>query len=264
MATKTPIPRHIQRAILGHILGCQPEELIGAIPSLSSQQQVMFEEMKGLFSSGVPLSRIIGFREFWSLKFFLNQSTLDPRPDSETLVQSALEHIPNNKQSSLLDLGTGSGCLALSILHERADLSGTLVDNNLEALEQAKYNARYHNLNDRCTFIHSSWLENVSGHFNYIVSNPPYISHKAYEKLADNVKNHDPQGALIAKKNGLDCYETILKQLAVKKVTFNLAFFEIGFDQEKSVSELISNAGFEVCKTVRDLAGHPRVIIFKP
>ena len=262
MATKRAIPRHVERAILGHILQCPPEELIGTSPPLSNQQQTMFNKMKDRFLSGVPLSRIIGSREFWSLKFFLNESTLDPRPDSETLVQSALKYIPTIEKSSLLDLGTGTGCLALSILHERKNLSATLIDNNLKALEQAKYNSKHHYLDKRCTFIRSSWLDNVSGHFDYIISNPPYISYTAYQELADNVKNHDPKSALVAKKNGLDCYETILTQLADKKVTFD--FFEIGFDQEKEVKELIKNARFIVCKTVRDLAEHPRVIIFKP
>jgi release factor glutamine methyltransferase len=259
--TDISLPRHIERALLAHILTCDPDSLMGGRISLNEAQQKELASNKAKFHMGTPLSRIIGYREFWSLKFFLNDATLDPRPDSETLVECALDSIPKDKPCQILDLGTGTGCLALSVLKERPLAQATLTDFSAHALEQARENAQYHTVVDRCTFIETSWLEGIQGHFDYILSNPPYISPSDYQDLDENVKHYDPIDALVAHNNGLACYQTILSQLSEQNISFNKAFFEIGFDQSNQIQDLITKAGFKVEKIQKDLAHHPRVVI---
>ncbi len=261
---QNPLNPRIKRLLLAHIFSCSPDSLISKQPDLTPSQEQAFKKLMQAYGNGKPLSRILGYREFWSLRFYLNDHTLDPRPDSETLIESVLETFSDKNASfNILDLGTGTGCLAISLLTEYPHAQATLVDVSQEALQQAQENATVQSVQNRCQFILSNWLEKISGQFDLVVCNPPYIDETLYENLDKNVKAYDPKRALTASENGLSDYKKILKTLR-EKVTFSHAFFEIGFDQEQALISLIKTHDFRFLNTYHDIEGRPRVVHLTP
>ncbi len=212
------------------------------------------------YKDGEPLSRIYGEREFWGLDFEISPATLDPRADTETLIEKALQRLKTNPPRTILDLGTGSGCILLSLLHEFPNATGTGVDLSLEACQTAKKNAKSLGLESRATFICGSWAEALNTKFDLVVSNPPYIDPEAILKLDENVQKHDPILALDGGKNGLDPYKIIFSQLSGVLKPGGFAFFEIGFDQEESVMRLGKESRFSNIRSYADSAGLPRVV----
>ena len=161
---------------------------------------------------GEPLSKIIGQREFWSLPFKVTTDTLDPRPDSETIIQAVLHHFPDrHKALNLVDFGTGTGCLLLSALSEYPNSAGIGVDISDAALAVAQENAQRLGLSQRASFVHSNWAEGVDGEFDVLISNPPYIG--LSEPLEAAVKEYDPPQALYGGEDGLEAYRILLPQL---------------------------------------------------
>ena len=156
-----------------------------------------------------PISQIIGFRKFWNSNFYINETVLDPRPESELIVEKVLEL--SNTNLSLIDLGTGSGCLAISIALERPNFKIFASDISLDALQIAKINSRYYKTD--ITFIKSDWFSNINMTFDVIIANPPYISENEYSSLPTAIRRFEPKIALTAGFNGLDCYNKIIKTL---------------------------------------------------
>ena len=208
-----------------------------------------------------PLQRILGEWEFWSLPFELSSDTLIPRPDSETLVEAILKTIPDKAAPlRLLDLGTGSGCLLIALLHELPQAHGVGIDLSEGALETARRNAERNNVAKRCVFQQSRWFDNITGTYDIILSNPPYIETDTLPTLMPQVRNHDPILALDGGSDGLQAYFAILESAAKHMKTESLLFFEIGFNQRGKVIELIEKYGFTTQGEYRDLAGHVRVL----
>jgi release factor glutamine methyltransferase len=216
--------------------------------------------------AGKPLSRIYGRREFWGMDFSLNEATLDPRPDSEVLVRAVLsQFIHKNSPLSILDLGTGTGCLLLSLLSEYQNATGLGVDVSARALEAAQINAAQHGLESRTGFACGSWFDSVpSGAlYDVIVSNPPYIAESVIPDLSAVVQNHDPILALSGGQDGLDAYKNIFSELKKFLKPDGYAFFEIGYDQADEVTRLARNAGFYVTGILPDSAGLARVAVIR-
>ncbi|MBP6952101.1 MAG: peptide chain release factor N(5)-glutamine methyltransferase [Alphaproteobacteria bacterium] len=211
---------------------------------------------------GEPLSRIKGVREFWSLPFHLNAHTLDPRPETEVLVEGVLRWIGPRTANPwrLLDLGTGTGCLLISLLHELKSAIGVGVDLHKETLSMARTNAILNGVEERSTFLSSNWTENLKGSFDIIVSNPPYIPLTEHEKLEKAVRDYDPPQALFAGKDGLACYRILSQAIKPFLTPKGFAIFEIGAGQKNDVEVIFQQSGYNILSTFKDLAGIERAI----
>jgi len=209
-----------------------------------------------------PLSRIKGMREFWSLPFQLNAATLDPRPETETIVEGVLKWVgpQKNKPWRILDLGTGSGCLLISLLHELPSAVGVGVDLQPEALEMAQSNAALNGVETRASFSQGNWGENLEGSFDIIVSNPPYISLSEEETLEDGVRLFDPSLALFGGEDGLACYRALAESIPPLLSPDGVVFLEIGQGQRPTVEALFHAAGFQTLTILSDLAGIERTL----
>lgn len=203
-----------------------------------------------------PVSRILERRAFWEHDFLVTPDVLDPRPDTETLVEHAL----SANWTTLLDLGTGSGCIALSLLAARPGATGVATDISRTALDTAWRNADAMGLLDRVAFTKSNWFEHVEGQFDLIVSNPPYITESAFLDLAPEVRHYDPELALTPGGDGLDAYRIICAEAPDYLTKGGALMVEIGFDQATPVEALFAQAGFADIRTIRDINGKDRVI----
>lgn len=207
-----------------------------------------------------PVSRILGQREFWSLPFALNAATLDPRPDSETLVEWALALLPVDRPARLLDLGTGSGCLLLAVLSERPLVYGVGVDRDRRAVAQAAANAAALGLGARTGFVAGDWGTALAGGFDLILANPPYIAAAEIAGLAPEVREHDPLAALSDGGDGLSAYRTIAADLGRLLRPEGVAVLEIGKGQDKAVVEMLDSRGLIPAGGRRDLGGVVRCL----
>lgn len=209
-----------------------------------------------------PYSHIAGYRDFWKYRFFVTPNVLDPRPDTETLVELALQ-CPFER---VLDLGTGSGCIIVSLLADRGDAIGVGTDVLKKALDVARRNAaeveRLHapKLTQRLTLIESDWFARVDGHFDLIVSNPPYISAAEMAHVLPEVRNFEPHGALSDGKDGLNSYRAIATGALDHLRDNGRLMVEIGPTQAAEVCALIQAAGFGNIEVHPDLDGRDRVV----
>jgi len=209
-----------------------------------------------------PVARIVGEREFWGLPFALSPETLVPRPESETVVETALRHRPERTRR-VLDLGTGSGCLLVALLHEIPGATGIGIDRSPAALVTARSNAARNGVADRASFLAGDWGAAVDERFDLIVSNPPYIVSGVIQGLEPEVRAHDPLLALDGGADGLSAYRAILEQAAGLLAPAGVVAVEIGFDQGATVPGLGRGAGLEVLEVARDLGGQPRAVALK-
>lgn len=229
--------------------------LTGNIPDFD---QAKLNEAVTRRINGEPMGRILGYREFYGRKFYLSPATLEPRPDTETLIEAVLKE--NKKPKRILDLGTGTGCILLTLLNEIPDATGVGVDLSQEACETAMRNAKEQGVDNRVSFIQSDWLENVEGLFDLIVSNPPYITSEDVENLESNVKDFDPRLALDGGKDGLEPYRNLLGNLKNVLAEDGLIFFELGKGQVPDIKEIAVAHGATLHETYRDLGGIERVV----
>ncbi len=241
---------------LGHAVWIQ-----GPDYTLSDEQVTRVMGAAQQRASHVPLARITGHREFWGLRFGLNDATLEPRPDSETLIEQALRIIPDQGAPlSILDLGTGTGCLLLSLLYEYTLARGLGIDLAPRAIQQAKRNAKSLNLDQRAIFQTGHWLKGIGGKFDLIISNPPYIATSVLPTLMPEVREHDPMLALNGGGDGLDPYRLLIPQLKNFMNENAAVIFEIGFDQAEAVSDLLNKCGFQNITITKDLGGQDRCV----
>lgn len=263
--------------LVGHALGfdalqlaTRESELVSAL-SASSVADLMTRRL-----SGESVARIIGHREFYGLDFELNPATLEPRPDTELLVEMALKLLPQGGRFA--DLGTGSGCIPIAILANRPDARGVATDINPRALEMAERNARRHGVSGRLELRQGDWFgalppprsfsldEGAGGaggdeaRFDLLLSNPPYISTAIIETLSPEVRDFDPQLALDGGPDGLGPYRIIAAEAAGWLKRDGKILVEIGFDQGITVSNLFAAAGFSAISVEKDLAGLDRVV----
>jgi release factor glutamine methyltransferase len=232
--------------------------------------QTEFHELLGCRLAHEPIAYIFGEKAFWSLDFKVDENVLIPRPETEGLVERALELISAIPKPQILDIGTGSGAVIISLLHERRTATGLGVDISPEALDIARINADRHNIGNRCRFARSDYLSGVSegqvsegqvsGKFDIIVSNPPYIDAVAMENLAPDVELYEPELALYGGKDGLDAYRAIIAGAKDVLAPDGHLIFEIGFDQKTSVCALLRKAGATKIRCQQDLAGLDRII----
>ena len=206
-----------------------------------------------------PISQIIGLRKFWNSNFYINETVLDPRPESELIVEKVLELSDTNL--SLIDLGTGSGCLAISIALERPNFKIFASDISPDALKIAEINSRYHKT--PITFIKSDWFSEINNTFDIIIANPPYISENEYKSLPISIRRFEPKIALTAGINGLDCFKKIIMEFHKYLKPNGIIFMEIGYSQKRIIEELFIKYGYENINFFNDLSGKARVVCVK-
>ncbi len=214
--------------------------------------------------AGEPLWRILGAREFWGLSFALSLGTLEPRPDSETLIEATLQHLGERRQEALtfLDLGTGTGCLLIAALSEFPQARGVGVDLSEDAIATATANAARNGVGERAAFRLARWDQGLSGRFDLILSNPPYIASNEIPLLDPGVREHDPLLALDGGTDGLDAYRELAALLPSRLAADGRAVLEIGAGQEDQVRALMKAAGLRHLRSHRDLGGHSRALVF--
>lgn len=216
-----------------------------------------------------PISRILGHSEFWSLPFLISKDTLDPRPDTETLIEHTLEKIGSRKNEPLriLDLGTGSGCILLSLLHELPFATGVGADINPGALEIAQKNASQLGLNERAKFQKSDWFSTIEGKFDYVLSNPPYIPESELDELMPEVRHFDPALALNGGETGLDPYKIIFDKAKEFLAPSSLLLLEFGQGQDAQLVEILNKSNLKPYiqnhDLKSDLAGTIRTLAIK-
>lgn len=210
-----------------------------------------------------PVSKIIGRRGFWALDFKVSQDVLDPRPDSETIIETVLKSFPDKeKPYQILDIGTGSGCLLVSLLYEYKNAHGLGVDISLKALEIAQENAKGYQADFLNRSFYDADFTRDLAQYDIIVSNPPYIKTNDINALDDAVKKYDPLLALDGGEDGLSAYRALAKQIKNILKPDGKIFFEIGQGQEKDVILIMQKAGFQLENQVKDLGGIIRVLSF--
>ena len=203
-----------------------------------------------------PMSQVLGYRDFYKQRFIVTADVLDPRPDTEILVDLALQQKPER----ILDLGTGSGCILLSLLDQLEHAQGVGTDISDAALDVAARNAQAIDVAARTTFLRSDWFDAVEGQFDLIVSNPPYIAAVEMDDLQPEVRVYEPRGALTDEADGLTAYRIITAQAGEYLSAGGRLIVEIGPTQAVAVCEMMAQAGFTDVKVIPDLDGRDRVV----
>ena len=209
---------------------------------------------------GEPVDHILGWREFYGRRFKVTKDVLSPRGDTEVLVHQALNSLKYIAAPKILDLGTGSGAIIVSLLADRAEAQGVAVDISPKALDIARQNAVKHDVASRCAFEKGAWFGPVTGKYDLIVSNPPYISDAAMESLEPEVAQYDPDISLRGGRDGLDPYHIIVGEASMYLKPNGWMWVEIGFDQGDAVQKMFQEAGFKGISVVKDLSGHDRCV----
>lgn len=254
------------RLILRHVLPVTDAALIGgddaAVPAAARDRA---EDILSRRLSGEPLSRIFGTREFWGMTFRVTPDVLDPRPDTETLVDAVLAafRAEGTFPRHILDMGTGSGCILAALLKEFPGARGAGLDLSPAALEIAAFNLAQNGLAGRAELVRGGWDHDFGEcRFDLILSNPPYIPSEDIPNLSPEVRNHDPILALDGGADGLDAYRAIVREMKNLLAPGGRGFFEVGVFQSGDVARLVEDAGFLVTGVTPDLAGISRVVGF--
>jgi release factor glutamine methyltransferase len=211
-----------------------------------------------------PMAYVLGRREFWSLDLRVGPGVLVPRPETETVVEAVLDALPDrNPPLRVLDLGTGSGCLLLALLSELPNATGTGVDAAPEALATAAANAAALGLDRRAAFRPADWGRGLSGRYDVVVSNPPYIPRREIDALEPEVRDFEPRGALDGGADGLDAYRRLATEVPRLLAPEGLAALEIGQGQAEAVTAIMAGGGLDRIAVRRDLIGIERCLVFR-
>jgi release factor glutamine methyltransferase len=254
------------RILTGHALGLDLTGMISAAQrQLTAHESACLAEFARRRLAGEPVARIIGEKEFWGLPLQLSSATLVPRPDTETVVELALELVRTggnlDRPLRIADLGTGSGAILLALLSELPAAQGFGTDISQAALQTARLNAARAGLSDRATFIACDYASGLAGPFDLIVSNPPYIRSADIDGLATEVRNHDPLAALDGGADGLDAYRALIPQAAGLLAPGAALVVEAGEGQSVQIEALMTAAGLMPAIAPKaDLAGIPRAV----
>ena len=248
--------------LLSYILNLPREHVL-----LNSEAKItknsFYEFNKLLFrrKQGEPIAYITKKKEFWKNNFFVNKDVLIPRPETELIVEQVLKEIRISSHKRLLEVGTGSGCIIISILKERLNCQATAIDISKKALNIAKFNAKMHHLINKINFINID-IDNIQlNKYDFIISNPPYINKFDFSRLGINVRSFEPKIALEAGIDGLrEIRKLIIKSKKLLKKNGRL-IFEIGVGQHLYTKKILTNNGFYINKTIKDISSIPRVVV---
>ena len=259
LAESSPSATLDAQVLLAFILQCNRAHLL-AWPekNLSKEQVSHYLQLLQQRQTGVPVAHLTGLREFWSLNFSVNNSTLIPRPETETLVEYILTKFNGEENLTLLDMGTGCGIIAIAIASEQPDWQIVASDISPRALQLARQNSSFHQT-DNITFINSNWFKNIrQNDFDIIVSNPPYIADNDPHLLQGDVR-FEPQSALTSGAEGMDAIEYLCLHAAKHLNNNGWLIVEHGYDQKQLVADCFTNNGFTQIEQEKDLSGHTRM-----
>jgi len=259
-----PSARLDAEVLLSFFLGCDRLEFLkNPNVTLNEKQLAEFRVLIARRLRWEPVAYITGRKEFWSFSLEINKDVLIPRPDTEIIVEEALDIFRkiDSAEIKILDIGTGSGAIALALAKEFSNVQITATDISAAALALAKKNARSLNLDHKINFLQGDLFEPVNDYFDIIVCNPPYIAEDEYKTLPPGVKDYEPENALLAGKKGTEFYEKLIYQAVDYLQKNGWLLLEIGAKQEQAVRGLMEDSGFYDSITVRrDYAGLPRVV----
>jgi len=228
---------------------------------LNSEQLVKFKSLIERRKKGEPIAYLINKKEFWKDEFFVNKDVLIPRPDSELIIEQVLKIYLKDVQLQVLDIGTGSGCILLSILKERSNFYGTGIDISKKSINISKFNAKQLNLTNRVKFFHSSVDNFNNGKYDIIVSNPPYIEQLSLKYLERDVVNFEPKLALSGGFDGFSKIRKVINKASILIKKNGKFILEIGFNQKNKVIKILKEEGFYVNKAIKDYGNNDRCII---
>ena len=248
--------------ILSKVVNRKREEiLLNTNNKLKNEEIFRFNDYLSRRRQNEPMAYILGYKHFWKYKFLTNKSVLIPRPDTELVVEETLKYLPNYKSKKILDVGTGSGCIVVSLIKERPKCKATAIDISLKALNVAKTNAKLHQLENKIKFINIDIDKYKSYNYDLIISNPPYINNIELNRLDDDIKLHEPKLALSGGSNGFrDLKKVIIKSKKLLKRNGKL-ILEIGYKQKDRSIKLLVENGYFINKVSKDLSGNDRCIV---
>ena len=248
--------------ILSKVLNKSREEiLINIKNNIDKKEQDKFHYYLNKRKKNKPIAHILGFKYFWKFKFYINESVLIPRPETEHLVEEALKQIPVSKSVNIIDIGTGSGCAIISLLKERQNCRAIAIDISKEALKVAKINAKMHHLENKIKFLHIDIDKFNSSKYDLIISNPPYINKIDLMRLDDGVRLYEPRLALYGGNTGFEqIKKTIEKSSKLLKYNGRL-IIEIGEGQKNYTTKILQSNGFYINKICKDLSGKDRCLV---
>ena len=228
---------------------------------LNSEQLGKFKSLIERRKKGEPIAYLINKKEFWKDEFFVNKDVLIPRPDSELIIEQVLKIYSKDVQLQVLDIGTGSGCILLSILKERSNFYGTGIDISKKSINVSKFNAKQLNLTNRVKFFHSSVDNFNNGKYDIVVSNPPYIEQLSLKYLEKDVVNFEPKLALSGGVDGFSKIRKVINKASTLIKKNGKFILEIGFNQKNKVIKILKEEGFYVNKAIKDYGNNDRCII---
>ena len=252
-----------KKLLLSHVLGLSNEKLnLTQSEKVGEKDFKNFEQLINRRKNSEPIAYLTNIKSFWKNDFYVDQSVLIPRSDSELLIESVIEYFPDLKKTyNFLDLGSGSGCLIISLLNEYLLSSGTGVEIDKKAIKVSEKNKEFLLNKNRLKFLEGDFSNFDTSSFDIVISNPPYISFEEKKDIMKEVRNYEPSNALFADEKGLYFYRKIIENLAkqVKKKQF--LFLELGINQPDGVVKILKNNNFNVVSIKNDISNIPRCII---
>lgn len=256
-AAGVPDPARDARLLLAHAASVDAARVTLIAPEeIAPEIAERFEHLVALRAVRVPVSHLVGSRAFYGRDFKVSRHVLDPRPETETLIELAL----SEPFATVLDLGTGSGCILVTLLAERPDARGVGVDLSEDACLQASANAVHFGVEARAQVHQSDWFDRVEGRFDLIVANPPYLAATEMEDVAPELRDHEPQMALTDGFDGLSAYRVIAAEAQGYLTAQGRVLVEIGSEQGDEVCDIFRRSGWASVEMAQDLDGRPRVI----
>ena len=248
--------------ILSKVLNKKREEiLLNTNNKLKNRDILIFEKYLQRRFLKEPMAYILGYKYFWKYKFLANKSVLIPRPDTELIIEESLNYIRNDKSKKILDIGTGSGCIIVSLIKERPKCVATAIDISKKAIIVAKTNAKLHHLENKINFINIDIDKYKSYNYDLIISNPPYINTIDLKRLDDDIKFHEPMLALSGGSDGFRVLKkVILKSKKLLKINGKL-ILEVGHKQKNLCSKMLNENGYYINQISKDLSGKDRCIV---
>ena len=256
-AAGVPDPARDARLLLAHAASVDAARVTLIAPEeIAPEIEERFEHLIALRAVRVPVSQLVGSRAFYGRDFKISRNVLDPRPETETLIELAL----SRPFERVLDLGTGSGCVLVTLLAEQPEAQGLGVDLSEDACLQASANAVHFGVNARAEILQSDWFDQVDGRFDLIVSNPPYIAASEMASIAPEVREHEPRMALTDEADGLSAYRVIAAEAQGYLTSAGRVMVEIGWQQGQAVAEIFARSGWGSVEVAQDLGGKDRVV----
>jgi len=261
-ANKIPNPHLDSEILLSESINKDKKHIILNLKEvLNSKQLNDFNSFINRRKNGEPIAYLINKKEFWKDEFYINKDVLIPRPDTELIIEQVLKIYPKQSQLQVLDIGTGSGCILLSIIKERSNFYGTGIDVSKKSIKVSKINAKQLNLTNRVKFIHSS-VDNFNiGKYDLIVSNPPYIESFSLKYLEKNVVNFEPKLALSGGLDGFSKIRMVISKASTLIKKNGKFILEIGCNQKDKVKKILKEEGFYINKSIKDYGNNDRCII---